>query len=51
MPHDEETTSDRSILMQVPRNSKLRDEFACPITQELFSDPVIASGTVFLRFY
>ena len=31
------------MILVVPRNSKLRDEFTCPITRELFNDPVIAS--------
>lgn len=27
------------------------DEFLCPITRELMSDPVIAAGTILLLFY
>jgi len=32
-----------NIAMIVPRGFKLRDEFVCPITKELITDPVIAS--------
>lgn len=35
--------ADPKIAMIVPRGFKIRDEFTCPITRELMTDPVIAS--------
>lgn len=32
-----------NIAMIVPRGCKIRDEFVCPITRELITDPVIAA--------
>ena len=32
-----------NIAIIVPRGFKIRDEFICPITRELITDPVIAA--------
>ena len=37
-----QTTNDKTVLI-IPANSKLRDEFTCPITREIISEPVIAA--------
>jgi len=34
---------DNNVAIIVPRGCKIRDEFVCPITRELITDPVIAA--------
>mmetsp|Transcript_4742 Transcript_4742/g.7201 ORF Transcript_4742/g.7201 Transcript_4742/m.7201 type:complete len:565 (+) Transcript_4742:214-1908(+) len=37
------TSSDNKTVLIIPAHSKLRDEFTCPITREIISEPVIAA--------